>query len=80
MVMILHFQQLQVQVEEKELLVKPLEDLVVEELFQEVHQVEQEIHHQLAHHKVIMVDQVIITLAVEEVVQELLGKQEEDLM
>jgi hypothetical protein len=76
----LFFQQLQVQVEEKELLVKPLEDQVVEELFQVVHQEEQEILHQLIHHKVMQEDQVIITLAVVEEVQQQLEKLEEDLM
>jgi hypothetical protein len=74
----LFFQQLQVQVEEKELLVKPLEDQVVEELFQVVHQEEQEILHQLIHHKEMQEDQVIITLVVEEEVQQQLEKLEED--
>jgi hypothetical protein len=76
----LFFQQLQVQVEEKELLVKPLEDLVVVELFQVELQVEQEILLQLVHLKVMQEDQVIITSAVEEEVQQQLEKLEEDLM
>jgi hypothetical protein len=74
----LFFQQLQLQVAEKELLVKLQVDLEVEELIQMEHRVEQEIHQQQHHHKEIQVVEVQIILGEVEEELPLQDKMQED--